>query len=170
MRNIIPLISVFIIFIGLQNASAESQGVSLENGLVATTTGWTNQDGSVAHFQVAGSTSQPHTYSVKGTYINNASGYGCQGTPYPLTGTYYFNPSVAGGIELLTFSVAWSNASADCMSETSWTGFLTQNGSTWEIVTQWHLAFQSPAGYQIKSGSDTFKQTTTTTSSSLIRE
>ncbi len=90
---------------------------------------WKNQRGSIMKvFAVA------PDRSFKGVYINNAPGFGCQGTPFDLTGR------VSGS--KVTFTVVWKNAWQDCKSKTVWYG--VDLGIT--MPTKWTLT--SAAGKQ----------------------
>ncbi len=53
--------------------------------------------------------------SVTGTYANNAPGYKCAGVALPLVGW------MDG--QRISYTVLWKNASVDCSSITSWTGY-----------------------------------------------
>jgi hypothetical protein len=88
--------------------------------------------------------------------VNNAAGFGCQGTHYPLSGIYYIGSST------MSFSVAWSNAYADCKSVTGWTGYYSYSDQ--RIHTDWNLAYlQSTGNPMIASGSDVFSPVQTVT-------
>ena len=63
-----------------------------------------------------------------GVYINHAQGFGCQGTPFPLSGR-------ATGANV-TFKVVWQNAWQNCHSTTIWGGLV--NGRL--LPTEWVLA------------------------------
>ncbi len=110
--------------------------------LATTSTSWQNQSGSTMTINIDTSG------NVTGHYINRASGTGCQGTPYVLNGRVNGN--------FIAFSVAWSNATANCNSVTGWAGYAQAVGSNVEIVTNWNLAYQGGSGSQIGQGSDTF--------------
>ena len=152
-------ISLFTIFVS-QTATAESP----ETRMLAATSSWVNQSGSVASLSFALSSQQPSTYVVTGNYINNAPGFQCQGTPYPLSGVYYVNT------QTISFSVAWSNSSEDCQSVTGWTGYFDLNQSPLIMITDWNLAYSGTNGTQITQGSDTFSQKQVTLSERLISD
>ena len=78
---------------------------------------------------------------ITGSYVNNAAGFQCQGTSYPLVG-WYLNTAT-------TFSVIWSNSAANCNSVTAWTG----NYVGGNFVMDWSL---SQTGGPILMGKDTF--------------
>jgi hypothetical protein len=109
--------------------------------------GWTNQSGSVMTLNFGPGA------AVSGTYVNNAAGFGCQGTPYALSGWVLGN--------FISFSVAWNNGIENCNSVTGWTGYAHIAGGTVQIQTNWSLAYQSGSGPQIMTGQDTFTQTST---------
>lgn len=104
------------------------------------TTGWVNQSGSVMNFSVS------TDGQITGTYVNNAAGTGCQGTPYPLTGWVYGNN--------IAWSVAWTNATANCNSVTAWGGYY--DPGTNSLQTSWVLAYQGTSGGGIEQGTDVF--------------
>ena len=104
-------------------------------------TTWVNELGSVLTIE-----SFNPDNSITGTYVNNASGFGCQGTPYPING--WANSYAIG------FSVLWTNASEDCNSLTSWTGYYDAASNT--LVTHWNLVFMGQDGPLVQPGQDTF--------------
>lgn len=53
-------------------------------GHIQAMSAWTNQSGSTLYINSIASNGQ-----LTGTYINRAAGYGCQNTPYPVTGWIY---------------------------------------------------------------------------------
>lgn len=132
---------------------------------VAAATSWKNQSGSTMSLDFTQDPSNPNIGIVTGSYINNAAGYACQGTPYPVTGRYYTNNLT------ISFNVIWSNAYANCQSVTGWTGYFAYTGSQWQIITNWNLAYETGGGQMtISSGADTFTMTGTTTHKSLKAE
>ncbi len=143
-------------------AAADEQSLNMENAMLSTATSWTNQSGSVASISFTQSPSQPATYLVSGTYVNNAAGYQCKGTAYPLSGIYYANT------QTISFSVAWSNSAEDCQSVTGWTGYIDISQSPLKMQTSWNLAFSGIAGHQIQPGNDTFTMKTVTVHDKLI--
>ena len=127
------------------------------SSLSGTSTTWVNELGSVMTIDVA------PDGSVSGTYVNNAQGTGCQGTPYVLNGRVTGNT--------IAFSVAWNNGTANCNSATGWAGYAqVVSGSTLQIVTQWNLAYIATNGGQIESGADTFTYQPQTLRQSLLEE
>lgn len=128
MRKEMLLGAILVTFMTLAgNASAK--------GLDALST-WVNQSGSYMSISYVLSDG-----SFMGSYINNAQGTGCQGTPYTLSGR-----SVG---DTLGFTVSWNNGTQNCNSTTSWTGYLDSSGN---IITKWNLATPN----SIYSGADTF--------------
>ena len=95
----------------------------------------------------------PTTGQMTGRYTNNASGYSCQGTAYPVIG-YIYN-------DLIGWAVRWSNTHEDCKSITDWTGYYDSGTRT--ITTKWNLVY----GTKISPGSDTFRQVPQRTSQGL---
>jgi Avidin family len=78
-----------------------------------------------------------------GVYINNAQGFGCQGTPFALTGH-------AAGANV-TFTVVWNNGIQNCNSTTIWRGVVTGQ----KLPTNWILISpHAPPQY----GTDLFTQ------------
>lgn len=133
--------------------------------VTAAATSWKNQSGSTMSLDFAVDPSNPNIGIVTGSYINNAAGYACQGTPYPVTGRYYTNNLA------ISFNAVWSNAYANCQSVTGWTGYFAYTSSGWQIVTNWNLAYETGSGQMtIASGADTFTMTGTTTYKSLKAE
>lgn len=151
---IIAIFSTQIVFSGEHKLSPEAE-------FLASATSWTNQSGSVASISFTAST-QPATQEVSGTYINNAAGFNCQGTPYPLSGIYYINTRT------ISFSVAWSNSSEDCQSVTGWTGYIDLGQTPFKMVTNWNLAYSGASGPEILQGSDTFTMNSIVKSKQLI--
>lgn len=103
---------------------------------------WVNQRGSTLRIVSIDSA----TGALRGEYINQAAGFECKGTPYVATGWV--------DSEKIAFSVHWKNATADCKSITSWTGYLEKGF----LVTDWDLTYIDaelgrPA---VIRGSDTF--------------
>lgn len=102
---------------------------------------WENQRGSVLRVK----TVNPDG-SFEGTYINNAAGFSCRGTPYQVTG--WLNQDAIGWV------VNWKSRAADCKSITSWAGVMV---SPKIIETIWSLGFTSPyKGASVIVGSDDF--------------
>lgn len=104
---------------------------------------WKNQRGSTMHIDI------DSTGMITGYYINNEQGTFCQGTPYPVIGW------ILDGTNTITFSVRWSNASENCSSITSWTGFFNEDCS--KLTTRWQLVVDGTTDpSQIKKGEDVF--------------
>ena len=126
-------------------------------------THWTNQGGSTMTLTFNCSESQYGVCTLSGTYVNNVSGFLCQGTPYPLSGVYYINT------QTISWSVAWSNAHEDCASVTGWTGYIVLPSSPLQLTTNWNLAYLTDeSGQAILQGKDTFTQNATVHSGSLL--
>lgn len=105
---------------------------------------WQNQSGSTLSIEDVDSEGL-----ITGYYINRASGFGCQNTPYPVTGW------VLPGTNTITFTVKWENTTQNCQSLTAWTGFFSADGQT--ITTLWQLVVNGTTSTgQILKGSDTF--------------
>jgi hypothetical protein len=158
----ILLLSILVAF-SAQTANAAGQDGDPGKRLLAEGTSWTNQRGSVASITFTVS-SQPGTYVLTGNYVNNAAGYQCQGTPYPLSGIYYANT------QTLSFSVAWSNNSQNCQSVTGWTGYFDLSQSPITMTTNWNLAYSTGSGGAIAQGKDVFSQTSVVVSDRLTSE
>jgi hypothetical protein len=103
-------------------ALAFTASVGWAQGIPAGST-WENQRGSTLRIISIDSS----TGAVQGEYINQAAGFGCKVTPYTVTGW------VDG--DKIAFAVRWKNATADCKSLTSWTGYLEKGF----LVTDWNL-------------------------------
>lgn len=127
---------------GAQNAGAVMmpEAADLVTDILASRGGWVNQSGSVLLI------SMPAGGMFTGTYINNAAGTGCLGGSFPLTGR------TTGSH--MAWSVAWTNATANCNSVTAWAGNF--NSSTGVLTTKWSLAYTSQGGGIIETGSDVF--------------
>ncbi|MGI9364091.1 MAG: avidin/streptavidin family protein [Rhizobiaceae bacterium] len=141
-------------------ALADGHASKAEMQILATTSSWVNQSGSVASISFTPS-SQPGTHSVSGIYVNNAPGYRCQGTPYPISGIYYANT------QTVSFSVAWFNSSEDCQSVTGWTGYFNVATSPVVMTTNWNISYLTGNGHAISQGSDVFTMQSTVKSSQL---
>ena len=113
---------------------------------------WNNQSGSTLTIDSIDSTGL-----ITGSYINRASGYGCQNIPYPVTGWAYGTA--------ITFNTIWQSGSESCNSITAWSGFLYSG----KISTLWSLTINgSSSTSQIIRGNDSFKQVRKFTEKSLI--
>lgn len=164
MKNIFTVMLTLIISIMAQTAFADDQTMSPEIKLLAGASSWVNQSGSIAQFSFTPSPTQPLTYVVSGNYVNMAQGTGCQGTPYPLSGIYY------SGNQIISFSVAWSNPTANCKSTTGWTGYFDFSGPQVQLKTDWNLAYYGTNGPAIQQGSDDFTLSAPIVSESLLAE
>ena len=125
-------------------ASAQS-GASDGSALNGTNTAWQNEAGSTMSLTVDADG------AVTGTYVNRASGTGCQFSPYPIIG------QVNG--DFIAFVVAWDNSTANCNSVTAWSGYVLTTGSAAQIQTRWNIAYQGSSKPAIAQGQDTFTQT-----------
>lgn len=67
------------------------------------TSTWQNESGSYLYFD-----SISPDGKITGHYINNAAGYNCQGTPYPVVGW------ILPGTNTIAFTVQWSNQYENC--------------------------------------------------------
>lgn len=144
------IVSISAFFISADTAHATSPQEARAAMLSGDATSWRNTEGSTMtlSFTEYGSAG---IYSLSGSYINNAPGFACQGTSYPITGWYYANTQV------LSFNVVWTNATEDCQSVTGWTGYIGFPSSGPTMTTDWNLAYAtSSTGRAIDSGSDTF--------------
>ncbi len=122
--------------------TATPAAVAQDNAL-ATASSWVNQNGSVMSFSLMANG------TISGTYVNNAPGFQCQGTPYPLTG--FINGNT------IAWSVQWNNANQNCNSVTAWGGYYDANAMM--IVTNWVLAYQQASGGgATQLGKDMFKR------------
>ena len=104
---------------------------------------WQNQRGSTLSISSIDSFG-----NFRGTYINRASGFGCQNSPYPVVG--YTSGST------VNFVVTWNNNVMNCLSVTAWNGAI--NGAT--LTTYWQLGAGNPNNGQvsISYGQDYFQR------------
>ena len=101
------------------------------NAQISSFSTWVNNRGSTLTVWFV----DPSTGAFKGTYVNNAAGFDCQGAPYEATG------STKG--PLVTFTVNWSGfAVPDCKSMTIWRGQFV--GPT--LRTNWVLDYVGSDG------------------------
>ena len=121
----------------------EAENAIAEGDLFAAFSTWTNESGSTMNLEFGPAN------AVSGSYVNQAEGFNCLGTPYPLTGWVLGN--------FISFSVAWDNDYENCNSVTAWSGFAEADGGSVQIVTLWALAFQGSSGPEIETGKDLFK-------------
>jgi Avidin family len=135
------LVVLSLMALGLACAGASAQNLP-------TPSTWVNARGSILTVS-----SMDGSGKFAGTYVNKASGFGCQNSPYPLSGTNTGNS--------VNFVVTWNNEStwnqqSNCLSVTAWQGTLA--GTT--ITAQWQLARGNPQTGQLQTltGQDTFTQ------------
>lgn len=149
---VLPAVALALMLVAPAHAD-DHKSKTAHDLLGSATNSWQNQGGSTMSFTLTQST-QPGVYTVTGNYINNEAGFGCQGTSYPLSGVFY------DGTATISFSVAWSNAYANCASVTGWTGYYSPNDQT--IYTDWNLSYLNSSGQMvIQSGSDQFTPVST---------
>lgn len=107
---------------------------------------WENELGSTLYIEDISSEGK-----ITGVYINMGQEYGCQNTPYPVTGWIMENGRA------LTFMVKWQNAVENCHAVTTWTGFLSSDGNT--LTTLWQMVVNGTTSTsQILQGEDAFKK------------
>lgn len=141
-------ITIFFTFLLSVNAWASSKPPASLQALSA----WTNQSGSTLYID-----NIDNNGLLTGTYINRASGWGCQNVPYPVTGWVYGTA--------ITFTTIWESTTESCNSITAWTGFYYQG----KISTLWQLTVNgSTSTSQILQGSDEFVPSTALQNKSLI--
>lgn len=110
------------------------------NAQSASVTGtWANDHGSVLVIQSIGPDGK-----VTGTYSNNAAGYKCAGVAFPLVGW------MDG--QRISYTVLWKNASVDCNSITSWTGYFNQG----RLGVEWVVTFDEYGAPTVRTGSDSY--------------
>ena len=100
---------------------------------------WANDHGSTLVIQSIGTDG-----SVTGTYANNAPGYKCAGVAFPIVG--WMDGS------RISYTVRWKNASVDCSSITSWTGYFNEG----RLGVEWVLAFDEYGASRVRTGSDSY--------------
>ncbi len=168
MRNSAATAIALTLFVTATLVSADpahAHPSDIDARLTDSATHWTNQSGSTMTLLFNCDGSQVGVCQLSGTYVNNAAGFLCQGTPYPLTGVYYINT------QTISWSVAWSNAHEDCASVTGWTGYLDISSNPLQFETDWNLAYSTGgSGRAIMPGHDTFTQNTTVSSGSLLKD
>lgn len=149
MKNQTIIAALITLLFSLSASAGSGQPDSLQ-----ALSAWTNQSGSTLYIDTIDSNGQ-----LTGTYINRASGYGCQNISYPVTGWVYGTA--------ITFTTIWQSTTESCNSITAWTGFYYQG----QISTLWQLTINgSSSTSQIVQGSDTFSQSTAVVNKSLIIE
>lgn len=102
---------------------------------------WANDHGSVLVIQSVGPNG-----SVTGTYANNAAGYKCAGAAFPITG-WTDGPRIS-------YTVRWKNASLDCASITSWTGYFNDG----RLGVEWVLTYEENGASKVRIGSDSYRR------------
>jgi len=105
----------------------------------AVTGTWANDHGSVLVIQSVGADG-----SVSGTYANNAPGYKCAGVTFPIVG--WMDSS------RISYTVRWKNASVDCASITSWTGYFNEG----RLGVEWVLVYEENGTPRLRAGSDSY--------------
>ncbi len=102
---------------------------------------WANDHGSTLVISAVGADG-----SLTGTYSNNAPGYKCAGIAFPLVG-WMEGPRIS-------YTVRWKNASADCASITSWTGYFNDG----RLGVEWVLSYEENGGSRVRVGSDSYRR------------
>ncbi len=98
-----------------------------------------NDHGSVLVIQSIGANG-----SVTGTYANTAPGYKCGGVAFPIVG--WMDSS------RISYTVRWRNASVDCASITSWTGYFNEG----RLGTEWVLTYEEYGASRVRTGADSY--------------
>ena len=141
MRFAVAMGVAFCLAVGGSAADEQHPGDTVPFG----TSGlWVNQDGSILSldFSAAGLAS--------GYFINKTPGFGCTGTPYPVTGWELS--------EVVAFAVRWNNPFENCNAVTSWAGNSIEATEGAEISATWTLVSQTPDGKPtVTTGKDFFK-------------
>lgn len=144
MKNLFVIVFLFSVFIPVAFAEKDSELQALS--------AWTNQSGSTLFIDSISASGQ-----LTGTYVNRASGYQCQNSPYPVTGWIYGSA--------ITFTTDWRNSTESCNSITAWTGFYYQG----TIQTLWQLVINGSSNTnQIIKGEDIFSPATAKSYDSLV--
>lgn len=89
---------------------------SLERGAT-----WTDQRGSILTIEAVAADG-----SFTGSYVNRATGMPCPNSPFKVSGW------IDG--QKISFSVRWRNATVDCHSIASWTGYLSDHAMHTEFA------------------------------------
>lgn len=143
--------NVFLIVLFLLPGFSTHADVSVSPSLQALSA-WTNQSGSTLYIDHI-----DNNGLLTGSYINRATGYGCQNISYPVTGWVYGTA--------ITFNTLWQSTTESCNSITAWTGFYYQG----KIDTLWQITINgSSSTSQILKGSDIFKQANVVQNKSLL--
>lgn len=132
------------LMVSVQVSAIAQSAAERDSILSGTETAWQNETGSTMSLKVA------PDGSVSGTYVNRASGTGCQFSPYPIVGQANGN--------FIAFVVAWDNATSNCHSITAWSGYVSATRPVAQIATRWNIAYQGTSQPAIAQGEDTFTQ------------
>ncbi len=130
-----PLAS--ILGLSLAALCAAAQPASAQSPSIAGT--WVNDHGSTLVIQSIGADG-----SVTGTYASSTPGYKCAGVAFPLVG--WMDGS------RISYTVRWKNASVDCTSITSWTGYFNEG----RLGVEWVLTYDEYGASRIRTGSDSY--------------
>ncbi len=102
---------------------------------------WTSQQGSVLTIKTIAADG-----SFTGVYVSRTGNPSCQNQPYPAHGW------IDG--QKIAFAVRWTNATANCQSITTWTGYIGPRG----MLTHWVIVRLGSGGTPIlTSGKDIFQ-------------
>ena len=129
------------------DGAASGEGTAAVRGLgagpAASPSGgtWARDHGSVPVIRSVGADG-----SLPGTYTNNAPGYRCAGTAFPLAG-WTDGPRIS-------HAVRWKNASLGCTSITAWTGDIHDG----RLGVEWVLTYEEDGGSNIRIGSDSYRR------------
>ncbi len=114
--------------------------VPLANAQSPSVTGtWVNDHGSTLVIRSTGVDG-----SVTGTYASSTPGYKCAGVAFPIVGW------MDG--QRISYTVLWKNASVDCNSITSWTGYFNAG----RLGVEWVVTFDEYGAPTIRTGSDSY--------------
>lgn len=102
---------------------------------------WANDHGSVLVIKSVGPDG-----GIVGTYANNTPGYKCAGVAFPVVGW------MDG--QRISYTVRWKNASVDCASITSWTGYFSEG----RLGVEWVLAYAENGVSRVRTGSDSYRR------------
>lgn len=126
-----------ILGVSLAALCCAAQPTEAQSASVAGT--WANDHGSVLVIQSVGPDGR-----LTGTYANNAPGYKCGGVAFPIVG-WMDGPRIS-------YTVRWKNASVDCTSITSWTGYFHDG----RLGVEWVLTYEEYGASRIRIGSDSY--------------
>ena len=129
-RSILALCLVAALGLPPQEAAAQTSPV---------TGNWANDHGSVLVIKSVGPDG-----SIVGTYANNTPGYKCAGVAFPIVGW------MDG--QRISYTVRWKNASVDCASITSWTGYFNEG----RLGVEWVLVYEEHGTSRLRAGSDAY--------------